>query len=95
MASEIWFHSIGAINNIYRVYSSLVESVMTQEQDKFQKVQTKIEKTINPFISLKIPIPDNVDEDAFMSLEKDPEFLEWIKKQIEFWLNQRKGQNQS
>ena len=68
---------------------------MTQEQDKFQKVQTKIEKTINPFISLKIPIPDNVDEDAFMSLEKDPEFLEWIKKQIEFWLNQRKGQNQS
>jgi hypothetical protein len=65
---------------------------MTQEQDKYQKVQTKIEKTISPFITLKVPIPDNVDEDVFMSLENDPDFLEWIKKQVEFWLNQRKGQ---
>ena len=64
---------------------------MTQEpQDKYQQVQTKIEKTISPFITLKIPMPIDVDEDAFMSLEKDPEFLEWIKKQVEFWLNQRK-----
>ena len=65
---------------------------MTQEQDKYQKVQTKIEKTISPFITLKVPIPDNVDEDVFISLENDPDFLEWIKKQVEFWLNQRKGQ---
>jgi hypothetical protein len=65
---------------------------MTQEQDKYQKVQTKIEKTISPFITLKVPIPDNVDENVFMSLENDPDFLEWIKKQVEFWLNQRKGQ---
>ena len=65
---------------------------MTQEQDKYQKVQTKIEKTISPFITLKVPIPDNVDEDVFMSLENDPDFLEWIKKQVEFWLNQRQGQ---
>jgi hypothetical protein len=64
---------------------------MTQEpQDKYQQVQTKIEKTISPFITLKIPMPIDVDEDAFMSLEKDPEFLEWIKKQVEFWLNQHK-----
>jgi hypothetical protein len=63
---------------------------MTQQPvNKYDKVQEKIEKTISPFITLRIPLPSEVNKEEFMKLENDAEFIEWIKKQIEYWLNQR------
>jgi len=57
-----------------------------QEPDKYDKVRSKIEKTINPYIKVKIPMPDGVDKDAFLNLECDKDFIECLKTQAKVWL---------
>jgi hypothetical protein len=54
--------------------------------EKYEKVQSKIEKTLNPYLTIKISIPEGVDRDAFMKLEKDAAFLDVIKQQAKEWL---------
>ena len=54
--------------------------------DKYEKVQSKIDKTINPYIKVKIPMPEGVDKDAFLKLESDAAFMEYLKNQVEKWL---------
>jgi protein-tyrosine phosphatase len=60
-----------------------------KETEKFEKVQSKIEKTINPFITVKIPMPDGVDKEAFLNLEKDSEFIETVKEKAKVWLSEK------
>jgi hypothetical protein len=50
--------------------------------EKYEKVHSKIEKTISPYIMVKIPMPKGVDKEAFMKLENDTEFVESIKNLI-------------
>jgi hypothetical protein len=54
--------------------------------EKYEKVQSKIEKTINPYLTIKIPMPEGVDPEAFMKLENNAAFLELIKKEVKEWL---------
>lgn len=54
--------------------------------EKYEKVQSKIEKTINPYLTVKIPMPEGVDKEAFMKLENDAAFLELINKEVAKWL---------
>jgi hypothetical protein len=51
-----------------------------KDSEKFEKVRSKIEKTISPYIKVKIPMPEGVDREAFLKLENDPEFIEALKK---------------
>jgi hypothetical protein len=60
-----------------------------KDSEKFEKVQSKIEKTISPYIKVKIPLPENVDKEAFLKLENDPEFIESLKKQAKKWLTKQ------
>jgi hypothetical protein len=60
-----------------------------KDSEKFEKVQSKIEKTISPYIKVKIPLPENVDKEAFLKLENDPEFIESLKKQAKKWLTEK------
>jgi hypothetical protein len=54
--------------------------------EKYEKIQSKIEKSISPYITVEIPMPEGVDKEAFLKLEKDPKFIESIKKQVTEWL---------
>jgi hypothetical protein len=58
--------------------------------EKYDKVQSKIEKTINPFITVKIPMPEGVDKEDFLKLESDAAFIEILKEQAKDWLHRKK-----
>lgn len=59
--------------------------------EKYEKVQSKIEKSISPYITVKIPMPEGVDKEAFLKLENDSKFIESLKKQIREWLTRETG----
>jgi hypothetical protein len=59
--------------------------------EKYEKVQSKIEKTINPYVTVKIPMPEGVDKEAFLKLENDPAFIELLRKQAKEWLTRGQG----
>jgi hypothetical protein len=56
--------------------------------EKYEKVKSKIEKSINPYITVKIPMPEGVDKEAFLKLESDSKFIESLKEQVRKWLTQ-------
>jgi hypothetical protein len=47
-------------------------------EDKYSKIQSKIEQSITPYINLKISMPDDLDKEAFMKLENDADFYESV-----------------
>jgi hypothetical protein len=57
-----------------------------RDSEKFEKVQSKIEKEISPYITVKISMPEGVDKEAFLRLEKDEAFIESLKKRAKDWL---------
>jgi hypothetical protein len=57
--------------------------------EKYEKVQSKIEKSINPYITVKIPMPEGVEKEAFLKLETDPEFIELLENQAKQWLTRK------
>jgi hypothetical protein len=60
---------------------------MTEKNsEKFEKVQSKIEKTINPYITVKIPMPEGVDKEAFLKLENNSEFIAALTNRAKEWL---------
>jgi hypothetical protein len=61
-----------------------------KDSEKFEKVQSRIEKKISPYITVKIPMPEGVDKEAFLELENDPKFIESLKKKTKKWLTKKK-----
>jgi hypothetical protein len=61
-----------------------------KDSEKFEKVQSRIEKKISPYIKVKIPMPEGVDKEAFLELENDPKFIESLKKKTKKWLTKKK-----
>jgi hypothetical protein len=57
--------------------------------EKFEKVQSKIEKSISPYITVKIPMPEGVDKEAFLRLENDSRFIESLRDQVREWLSRK------
>jgi hypothetical protein len=55
---------------------------------RYEEIESKIEKTLNPCITLEITMPEGVDREAFLKLENDSEFIETIKRQIRKRLKQ-------
>ena len=55
---------------------------MSEGTEKYEKVHSKIEKSISPYIMVKIPMPEGVDKEAFMKLENDIEFVALLKNQV-------------
>ncbi len=58
---------------------------------KYEEIESKIEKTLSPSITLEITMPEGVDKEAFLKLENDSKFIETIKRQIRKRLMQRTG----
>lgn len=56
---------------------------MSEKASKdYEEIESKIEKMLNPSITLEIAMPEGVNKEAFLKLENDPKFIETIKKQI-------------
>jgi hypothetical protein len=64
---------------------------MSEVSGKYEKVQSKIEKSISPYITVKIPMPQGVDKESFLKLESDPRFIESLRDQVREWLLQKTG----
>jgi hypothetical protein len=64
---------------------------MSEGTEKYEKVHSKIEKSISPYITVKIPMPEGVDKEAFLQLENDPKFVESLKKQVRKRLTQEQA----
>lgn len=58
--------------------------------DKFNDIKSKIEKSINPYITLKIDLPDGVNKETFLELEYNQEFKDSIKEYTKKWLESQK-----
>ncbi|RLG12312.1 MAG: hypothetical protein DRN64_00155 [Thaumarchaeota archaeon] len=61
-----------------------------EAQKKYEELKSKIEKTVNPYITLRIPIPEKADRREFFDLEKDQEFIEHVKDEAVKWVNSRR-----
>lgn len=57
-----------------------------ETHEKYEKVSLKIEKIVNPFITIKIAMPEGADKEAFLELENDEAFIESVKNQAKEWL---------
>ena len=57
---------------------------------KFEEIQGEIEKAIIPYIIVKISMPEEVDKEEFLELEKDEKFLQALKDFTKKWLKRKK-----
>jgi hypothetical protein len=62
--------------------------------EKYEKIQSKIEKSINPYITVKIPMPGDVDKEDFLKLECDQAFILLLEKAAKEWLTKGKTSNE-
>jgi hypothetical protein len=58
--------------------------------DKFDDIKSKIEKSINPYITLRIDLPAGVNKENFLELVYNQEFKDAIKEYVKKWLESQK-----
>ena len=58
---------------------------------KFEEIKTEIEKAVIPHITVKIFMPEGVDKEEFLKLEKDEEFLQALGDFTKKWLKKGKS----
>jgi len=59
---------------------------------KFEEIKTEIEKAVIPHITVKIFMPEGVNKEEFLKLEKDEEFLQALGDFTKKWLKKRQGE---
>ena len=59
--------------------------------DKFENIKSRIEKSINPYITLRIELPENVEREEFMELENNQEFSEQVNTFVKDWIETHKA----
>jgi len=59
---------------------------------KFEEIKTEIEKAVIPHITVKIFMPEGVNKEEFLKLEKDEEFLRALEDFTKKWLKKRQGE---
>jgi len=60
-------------------------------QKKYEELKSRIEKTVNPYITIQIPIPEDADKRDFLELEKDQNFIEHVKEEALAWIAKKKS----
>lgn len=53
---------------------------------EYAEIRSKIEKSISPYITVKISMPDGIDKESFLKLENNSEFIESLKDYVKKWL---------
>ena len=57
--------------------------------EKFEEIRSEIEKAVIPHITVKIVMPEGVDKEEFLGLEKDEEFLQALSDFARRWLKKK------
>lgn len=57
--------------------------------DEYEKIKSRIEKNVNPYILVKIFMPEGVKKEAFLQLENNREFIESLKDYVKEWLKSK------
>jgi len=60
-------------------------------QKKYEELKSRIEKTVNPYITIQIPIPEDANKQDFLELEKDQSFIEHVKEEALAWIARKKS----
>ena len=90
--------STGSYAIVFSEYLPLFHNggFMTERaSDRFDDIKSKIEKSINPYITLKIKLPENVDKKEFMELENNQEFIELVSECVRDWIETNKARKVS
>jgi hypothetical protein len=64
--------------------------MIEKESKRYEEIESKIEKSLSPYITVKIPLPEGADKEAFLKLEVDEKFVESLKNYAKKWLKQQK-----
>lgn len=56
---------------------------------EYTEIASKIEKSISPYITVKISMPRGVDKESFFKLENDSEFTKSLKDYVKKWLRRK------
>ena len=56
------------------------------EEKKYEKIEAEIEKTIEPYITVKISMPKGIDKEVFLKLEEDESFLNYLEQRTRDWI---------
>ena len=62
-----------------------------EAERRYEELKSKIEKTVNPYITIQIPIPEEADRSEFLKLEKDQEFIEHVRKEAIAWIARKRS----
>ena len=78
-------------NSIYNLVGRDIKLSESGIPKKFEEIKTEIEKAVIPHITVKIFMPEGVDKEEFLKLEKDEEFLRALGDFTEKWLKKGKS----
>ena len=73
-------------NSIYNLVGRDIKLSESGIPKKFEEIKTEIEKAVIPHITVKIFMPEGVDKEEFLKLEKDEEFLRALGDFTKKWL---------
>jgi len=54
--------------------------------ERFDDIKSKIEKSINPYITLRIDLPEGIKKETFYELEHNQDFKDSIKEYAKKWI---------
>jgi hypothetical protein len=63
-----------------------------KDAKKYLEFRSSIDKSVSPYITLKIPIPKGVDREEFLRLEEDPEFAAALVEYVKKWLEAKRSE---
>ena len=78
-------------NSIYNLVGRDIKLSESGIPKKFEEIKTEIEKAVIPHITVKIFMPEGVDKEEFLKLEKDEEFLRALGVFTKKWLKKGKS----
>ncbi len=78
-------------NSIYNLVGRDIKLSESGIPKKFEEIKTEIEKAVIPHITVKIFMPEGVDKEEFLKLEKDEEFLRALGDFTKKWLKKGKS----
>ena len=79
-------------NSIYNLVGRDIKLSESGIPKKFEEIKTEIEKAVIPHITVKIFMPEGVNKEEFLKLEKDEEFLQALGDFAKKWLKKRQGE---
>jgi len=62
---------------------------------EYAEVESRIERSVSPYITVRIPMPEGVDREEFLKLENDPRFINALSRYTRRWLTRKARKSKS